>query len=77
MLLVLLRYCLGPGPRTPDVEPAGGPEGLVGLGPPGLAPELKCDDNDTAPGLITDVLVGLLGEGDKWPHGPASACRNL
>lgn len=72
MLLVLPRYCLGPGPREPV-----GPAGLVGLGPPGLAPGLKWDEADTAPGLIAGVLVGLLGEGDKWPQGPVSACRNL
>lgn len=59
MLLVLLRYCLGP--RTPDP----GPEGLVGLGPLGVAPALRCDEDETAPGLITGVLVGLLGEGDR------------
>lgn len=72
ILLVLPRYCLGPGPRDPV-----GPAGLVGLGPPGLAPGLKWDEADTAPGLIAGVLVGLLGEGDKWPQGPVSACRNL
>lgn len=60
MLLVLLR-CLRAGPRTPDVEL----HGLVGLGPPGLAPGLRCDDDDTVPGLIVGVLVGLLGEGDR------------
>lgn len=60
MLLVLPR-CLGPGPRAPDAEP----QGLVGLGPPGLAPGLRCDDDDTAPGLIAGVLVGLLGDGDR------------
>lgn len=59
MLLVLLRYCLGP--RIPEV----GPEGLVGLGPLGLAFALRCDVEDRAPGLIVGVLVGLLGEGDR------------
>lgn len=71
MLHVLLRYWLGP--RTPAAEP----EGLVGLGPHGLAPVLRCDEDDTAPGLNAGVLVGLLVDGDKWPQGPASACRNL
>lgn len=63
MLLVLLRYCLGP-PRIPDAKPAG-PEGLVGLGPLGLALALRCDDDDAAPGLSAGVLVGLLGDGDR------------
>lgn len=60
----------------PDVEPAG-PAGLVGLGPPGLAPGLRWDEVEAAPGLIAGVLVGLLSEGVRWPHGPASACKNL
>lgn len=65
MLLVLLRYCLGAEPpRIPDVKPAE-PEGLVGLGPLGLAFALKRDDDDAAPGLSAGVLVGLLGEGDR------------
>lgn len=77
MLLVLLRYCLGAEPpRIPDAKPTG-PKGLVGLGPLGLALALRRDDDDTAPGLSAGVLVGLLGEGDRWPQGPASACRNL
>jgi len=65
MLLVLLRYCLGPAPpRMPDAKPVE-PEGLVGLGPFGLAFALRCDDDDAAPGLSDGVLVGLLGEGDR------------
>lgn len=76
MLLVRPRYCLGGGPRDPDAEPAG-PAGLVGLGPPGLVPGLRWDEEETAPGLMAGVLVGLLGDGDKCPHGPASAWRNL
>lgn len=71
MLLVLLRYWLAPR------APVAGPEGLVGLGTHGLAPVLRCDEDDTAPGLNAGVLVGLLLEGDRWPQGPASACRNL
>lgn len=59
MLLVLLRYGLDP--RIP----AAGPEGLVGLGPHGLAPALRCDEDDTALGLNAGVLVGLLVEGDR------------
>jgi len=59
MLLVLLRYCLELGPRTP-------PQGLVGLGPPEFAPDaLRCENDDPAPGLITGVLFGLLGDGDR------------
>lgn len=65
MLLVRLRYCLGPvPPRIPDARLAE-PEGLVGLGPLGLALALKWDDDDMAPGLRAGVLVGLLGDGDK------------
>lgn len=59
MLLVLLRYWLDP--RIP----AAGPEGLVGLGPLGLAFALRCDEDDTAPGLKAGVLVGLLADGDR------------
>lgn len=57
MLLVLLRYCFEPGPRTP--------QGLVGLGPLEFALALRCEDDDPAPGLMTGVLVGLLGDGDR------------
>lgn len=65
MLLVLLRYCLGPEPpRIPHAR-LPGPEGLVGLGPLGLALALKWDDDDAAPGLSAGVLVGLLGESDR------------
>ena len=75
MLLVLPLYCFGS--CTPR-ELEAGPAGLVGLGPTGLAPGLRCDVDDVTPGLSElTVLVGLLGDGDKWPQGPASVCKNL
>lgn len=75
MLLVRPR-CRAWGGSLDPPDPAG-PAGLVGLGPPGLAPGLRCDAWDVAPGLTEGVRVGLRDEGDKWPHGPASACKNL
>ena len=58
-----------------------GPPGLVGLGlgPAGLTEGLKFDVFLCPLGLsaVVGFLVGLLGDGDKWPHGPVSACRNL
>ena len=57
--------------------PEADPTGLVGLGPLGLVPGLRCDIEDPAPGLTEGVRVGLLGDGDKCPQGPASACKNL
>lgn len=63
ILLVLARCCF-----SGRLRHIPGGAGLVGLG-------LKCCDvDDTKQGLI---LVGLLGDGDKCPHGPASACKNL
>ena len=79
-LIISLTLCLGTAgmllvrPRCLDcggslelaaADPAG-PAGLVGLGPAGLAPALKCCDVcDMAPGLNEGVRVGLRGDGDR------------
>lgn len=77
ILLVLPRYCLGTGARDPVPCPTE-PAGLVGLGPPGLVPGLRWDDVEAAPGLTAGgVKFGLLGDGERCPQGPASACKNL
>lgn len=60
MLPVLLR-CLGRAPKVAPIRP----EGLVGLCPLELAPALRRDDDDIAPGLTAGVLTGLLGDGDR------------